>query len=86
MSTIEIENAKVKDERDRLIFEQMMEQFWRRYAPDDKHEASRFAADLHSLVRQIYREAQEPAFKQLDTLIRALPIAPFLADPPRKAG
>jgi hypothetical protein len=84
MSTLELENAKVKDERDRLIFEQMTEQFWQRYAPEDKYEASRFAADLHSLVRQIYREAQEPAFKQLEAIIRALPIAPFLADPPRK--
>ena len=86
MSTIETATVQVKDERDRRVMEAMMEDFWKRWAPDDKYEVSRFGTELHMLVRQIYREAQEPAFKQLEAIIRALPIAPFLADPPRRAG
>lgn len=74
ISTIEASTANSKDERDRRIMEAMMEDFWKRWAPDDKYEAARFASELHSLIRQVYREAQEPAFKQLEAIIRAMPI------------
>jgi|HubBroStandDraft_4_1064222.scaffolds.fasta_scaffold00027_56 hypothetical protein len=85
MNTVELEMAKRKDEIDRRIMDAMVEDFYKRWCPGGADD-SRFATDLHMLVRQIYREAQEPAFKQLEIFIRALPIVPFLADPPRKAG
>jgi hypothetical protein len=56
------------------IFEQRMEQFWKNWAPADKYKAARFQAELHAMVREIYREAQEPAMKQLASIISALPM------------
>ncbi|GEM_PF-6365474 len=51
-----------KDIRKRQ-FESMAEHFFDRWQPADPREASRFSADLFSLVRQIYIDALEPQQK-----------------------
>jgi hypothetical protein len=70
-ATREIENENAA--KNARIFELLMEQFWKNWAPDDRYEAARFSSELHALVRQIYRDAQEPAFKQLEIIMRAMP-------------
>ena len=59
-----------------------MEQFVKNWAPDDRHKAGRFHAELFSLVQCIYREAQEPLAKHLTAIMAAMPFPSFL---PRKA-
>lgn len=54
-----------QQEREIRIFEQRLEQFFKDWAPEDRYEASQFHSQLHSLVRSIYHDAQEPVFKQL---------------------
>jgi len=60
------------DERDARIFELGMEQFWKRWAPDDKYEAARFHAELSSLVRQVYHDAQNPMIEQISAMLSAM--------------
>lgn len=62
---------------DAKIFESMMEDFIRQWSPDDPRERAEFCARLHSIVRQIYRDAQEPVFNELHRLISALPMYPL---------
>ena len=50
-----------------------LEYFYECWMPEGK-DASRFAADLHMLVRSIYAEASEPANKQLMQLMKCIPI------------
>ena len=71
------EMEKHQVERDARIFELQMEQFWKNWAPDDKYEAARFNAELSLLVRQIYREAQEPLHKQMTAMLSLLPTFPI---------
>ncbi len=59
------------------MFESMMEDFIRRWSPEDPRERAEFAARLHSIVRKIYREAQEPVFNELHRLISMLPVYPL---------
>jgi hypothetical protein len=65
-----------RDAIDQRIFEQMMEAFWKRWAPDDKYEAATFHAELSSLIRRVYIDAQEPLSKQIMAIMSAMPI-PF---------
>ncbi len=52
-------------EREKRVFELSMESFLRAWAPNDPCKRSQFDAQLFSLVRQIYQDAQEPVLKQL---------------------
>ncbi len=63
---------------DARLFELQMEQFWKNWAPEDKYEAARFQAELSGLVRQIYRDAQEPLHKHMANMLAALPTMPKL--------
>lgn len=65
-----------RDQRDQCILHNCMEAFWKRWAPDDRREAAEFQADLHNIVRQVYREAQAPVLKQLGVVASALPLWP----------
>ena len=55
-------------------FEYQMESFLNQWKPTDRFEASQFEAQLFSLVRQIYADAQAPILKQFDHLIMSMPI------------
>ncbi len=52
-------------EREKCDFELSMESFCRQWAPNDPYERAQFDAQLFSLVRQIYRDAQEPLIEHL---------------------
>ena len=58
-------------ERELRQFEIMVEGFLQRWKPDDRYEASRFEAEMFSIVRQIYVDAQAPV---LDHLTHAYPV------------
>lgn len=60
-----------KDIADRTM-QQRLEYFYERWMPDGR-DGSRFAADLHMLVRSIYAEASEPANKQLLEVMKRMP-------------
>lgn len=72
------QTAFAQHAREARIFELQMEQFWKNWAPDDKYEAARFQAELSSLVRQIYREAQDPLLKQMMALMATMPTLPIV--------
>ena len=74
--------SQASSERDAKIFELQMEQFWKRWAPDDKYEAATFHAELSSLIRQVYRDAQEPMLKQWSAALAAMPMPPFIKGKP----
>jgi hypothetical protein len=63
--------------RDDRIFVQCIEHFIRAWGPEDLYDRSEFEAQLHGIVRQIYRDAQEPLLKQLTTMVLALPFIPL---------
>ena len=75
-----------RDAKNERMLELYMEQFWKRWAPDDKYEAAQFHAELHSLVRQIYRDAQEPLIKQWTAVIAAMPLFPTTTVIPKDQG
>lgn len=55
----------------RLLFEQMMESFIKRWAPDDKYAIAQFDSELHALIRQVYRDAQDPILIHLEKIMSA---------------
>lgn len=65
---------KADQERNARTFELMMEQFIRKWSPQDCRQGADFQAQLHSLVRQIYRDAQEPVLDRLTAVIGAAPM------------
>jgi hypothetical protein len=64
--------AENDKKRNTAIFEQQVEDFFRRFAPEDRSERVQFELSLFSLVRQIYADAQEPLLKQLTATIGAM--------------
>lgn len=76
-----IDMKSMDKERQARIFESMIEAFLNRYKPTDRYEASEFERDLHMLVRQIYRDAQDPLLDHITKLISAMPMMPFAAGP-----
>lgn len=60
---------KIQKEQERRRFEYMAEDFFKRWTPEDPHEAAQFNAQLYSLVRQIYMDAQQPVLDQLGTIM-----------------
>jgi len=59
MSTA-MDMQKFDKERQTKLFERMMESFLKEWMPEDHYMAVDFERDFHMLVRQIYRDAQEP--------------------------
>jgi hypothetical protein len=76
-ATQQSENAD-REPRDAMIFERMMEDFFKRWSPDDKYEGAQFHAQLSSLIRRVYMDAQAPLMKQIEVMIRAMPMTPFI--------
>ena len=64
--------------RNQRIFEAMMEAFFKRWAPDDKYEMAQFHAELASLIRRVYIDAQEPLTKQLTAVLSTMPMTPMV--------
>jgi hypothetical protein len=65
--------SKLNRAREAAIFEMQMEAFFKRWAPPDVADAAQFHAQLVSLIRRTYEDAQAPLFKHIETLINALP-------------
>lgn len=65
------------EERDKRIFEMRVEEFYKRWAPEDPHERSQFEGALFSIVRQIYTDAQAPLLEQLTKIAMAAPFIGF---------
>jgi hypothetical protein len=63
-----------KPELRRRMFEDMIVSFVKTYAPQSRRENAEFHRDLHSLIRQVYADAQEPVMKHLEMIIRSLPM------------
>lgn len=59
-------------ERQTRIFEQMIEAFLKEWMPEDHYMAIDFERQFHMLVRQIYRDAQEPLLDRITALASAM--------------
>jgi hypothetical protein len=59
------------EKRDTRIFHARMEAFYRNWAPAD--EESAFAADFHDIVRQVWKDAQEPLLNAITNSAMAHP-------------
>jgi hypothetical protein len=64
--------------REEVALHDFVEEFFRRYAPKDIYEASRFHADLLSLVNHLYTIAQAPLVKQMSAVLALTPFPPIL--------
>ena len=75
-----------KQDRERRLFEYMIEAFVQAWAPQDRYERSQFDTQLHSLVRQIYADAQQPVLEQLGKIgmYSPLPVFPHVPIPEAK--
>lgn len=71
---------KHDQERQARAFELMMESFLKRWEPKHQEDRYAFHAELHSLIRQVYRDAQEPLFEQITKLAAAIPMYPTILD------
>lgn len=67
--------AQRDEERERMIFEHMVEAFTKTYRPKDPYDAAEFDRLLFSIVRQIYRDAQQPLLDQITKIMMAMPLA-----------
>ena len=57
---------KTRDgERRKMVFENMIEAFSQQYCPQDRYDAAKFEAQLFSIARQIYEDAQAPLLKHI---------------------
>ena len=66
-------DKRIKELNERA-FEQRMRQFIETWKPEDRRDASDFEAQLISLVRHIYADAQEPLLKHIGEMCRAMPL------------
>lgn len=71
-----IDMQKMDRDRQARIFEAMMESFLKRWEPHHQEDRYAFHAELHSLIRQVYRDAQEPLFDQITKMASAIPMFP----------
>jgi hypothetical protein len=71
MSTA-MDMQKFDKERQTRLFEQMMESFLKEWLPEDHYMAIDFERDFHMLVRQIYRDAQEPLLDHIAKISGAM--------------
>ena len=86
MSTA-MDMMKMDKERQARMFEAMMESFLKRWEPDHQEDRYAFHAELHSLIRQVYRDAQEPLLDHITKLAGAMPMFPtIIAGQPNTKG
>jgi hypothetical protein len=62
--------------REEVAFHDFVEWFFKSYAPKDPYEASRFHADLLSLINRLYTIAQAPLLKQMSAALALTPLWP----------
>lgn len=62
---------------DRHRLDSMIRRFAKNWAPEDRDDRTEFETDLFSLVRQIYRDAQEPLVKQMAAAMALVPFPPL---------
>ena len=62
-----------EDQKADMTMQMRLEYFYECWMPEGR-DGSRFAADLHMLVRSIYQEASAPANKQLMEIMKCMPI------------
>lgn len=65
---------KDQETRDQRIFEHMIEGFIREWAPTDPRDKADFEMQLHSIIRQTFRDAQEPVLDRLMKIAMATPM------------
>ena len=76
MSTA-MDMQKLDKERQTRLFERMIEAFLKEWMPEDHYMAMEFERGLHMLVRQIYRDAQEPLLEHMTKLSSAFQTFPL---------
>lgn len=69
----EVSRAERQETLQRAMFEDMIEHFIKKWKPEDQHDRYRFEAELFSIIRQLYVDAQKPALEQLTKLVSAMP-------------
>ena len=67
-----------EDARRKMAFEYQIESFLNQWKPQDRYEASQFEAQLNSLVRQIYVDAQQPILDRFTKLAMSVPMPSFI--------
>jgi len=65
MNTLDSLRQDEHDTRQRMIFEKMIEAFIKNWKPSDQLDAYQFEAQLFSIIRQLYFDAQQPALDRL---------------------
>ena len=65
-----------ESEHRKMAFEYGIESFLNQWKPQDRREASQFEAELHSLIRQVYTDAQAPILDRFTQLAMSIP-TPF---------
>ena len=73
-----IDMMKMDKERQTRMFEAMIEAFLKEWMPEDHYMAIDFERQFHMLVRQIYRDAQEPLLDHITKLAGAMPMMQFM--------
>ena len=66
-----------QDEVRKRCFEYDIESFLNQWAPVDPYERSQFEAQLHSIIRQVYTDAQAPVLEQFSKLAMSIPLPQF---------
>lgn len=77
-TAVEALRAQDKERRDRHMFELRVQDFVKTWAPDDPYERAQFDAQLFSLVRQIYFDAQQTVWDELTKIAMGAMPAPFV--------
>jgi hypothetical protein len=72
--------GKEREAKDQMIFEAMMEAFFKRWAPHNDYDKATFHAELSSLIRRVYIDAQEPLAKHITAMISAMPMPPLFVE------
>lgn len=76
--------ARCRAAVDRRMFEDMIGGFYTRWGPKDERDRDLFATQLHSIIRQAYRDAQEPLLssisKSMTTHLDLMAMSPMLKD------
>lgn len=69
-----IDTEKYQEQQSQRVFEYMAQDFFKRWQPEDPREAAQFSAEMFSIFRRIYMDAQKPAMDELIRVLKCLPI------------
>ncbi len=76
-------NARDELERDadakqKKEFEYMVEGFIKRWRSNDRYDGAQFEAELITIIRQVYTDAQAPLLKHITDIAMRMPFPPML--------